>query len=105
MLFRAGCLGPVSYRFVSYIKKPLRLNTLRELISAPEQSLLLSLSYQRGLQTGEGHPRYPELEQVMWIQALATPETSTVSCGIYLLELQEMRTSPRLRLYFVIQLE
>lgn len=62
---------------------------MRELISAPEQSLLLSLSYQRGLQTGEGHPRYPELEHVMWIQALATPETSTVSCGVYLLELQE----------------
>lgn len=59
---------------------------MRKLISAPEQSLLLSL-YQRGLQTGEGHPRYPELEQVMWIQALATPETSPVSCGIYLLEL------------------
>lgn len=58
-----------------------------ELISAPEQSLLPSLSYQHGLQTGEGHPRHPELEQMMWIQALATPETSAVSYGIYFLEL------------------
>lgn len=57
VLFGAGSLGPVSYRFVSYIKKPVKLNTLREWIPAPEQSLLLSLSYQRGLQTGEGHPR------------------------------------------------
>lgn len=87
MLFAAGSLGPVSYSFVSYIKKPVKLNPLRKLISASEQSLLLSLSYQRGLQTGEGHPQYPELEQVMWIQALATPETSIVSCGIHFLAL------------------
>lgn len=40
VLFGAASLGPVSYRFVSYIKKPVKLNTLRELISAPEQSLL-----------------------------------------------------------------
>lgn len=53
VLFGAGSLGPGSCRFVSYIKKPLRLNTLGELISAREQSLLLSLSYQHGLPTGE----------------------------------------------------
>lgn len=41
---RLCCLGPVCCRFVSYIKKPVRLNTLRELVCAPEQSLLLSLS-------------------------------------------------------------
>lgn len=42
----------------------------------------------------------------MWVQALASLETQTVSCGIYSLELHEMRdVSPRLWLYFVVEPE
>lgn len=48
MLLGAGSSDPGNRRIISYIKKPVRLDTLEELISAPKQSLFLSPHYQCG---------------------------------------------------------
>lgn len=96
---RLCCLGPVCCRFVSYIKKPVRLNTLRELVCAPEQSLLLSLSDWRRA------PMVPRAGTGDVDSSTSNPRN--INCFLWHLFVTTIGNEKfsRLRLYFVIQPE